>query len=613
MAVMAALILITSFMLRPDISEWRRGPAELSWIEPAPQDLHLRRPVLGEEIRSARSPPLPGQAAQFFLLFDRSDLPDQPLGLLIPASGGATTNVYLNGAPLFPPYTQSGRHLLHQGGHSLFIPLDESFFHRGQNRIDIVVAGQTNRALAGSVYLGPQAGLSHAFERFVGAFPEPSVLILAGGLAAILSLTAAALRKPRRTFVIAGLIAANIALLASAGHWAGIGLPLLLTLRLERLLLAVLLFALTSWLWANAGGGKLSPRLLAGTALLTMAGFVVSLIQAIERPEIGWWFGAVGIVFPAFLLAMVFVHRIRAISGLAPGLALPAWLASLTGFAATLAALGLIPASGLLMAELVYRLLLFVFLGIILGASVHRIIRETRHLLAHGFDQAALIAAQREEIAEKTSALAQEERRRAILEERQRLLRDMHDGVGGQLVSLLVRIRGNNLPKKEIEADLRSGLTDLRLIVDSLDTAGDSLPGALMAFHDRAAPQAEAAGIELKWQQSEVPDTGISEPRALLNLYRWMQEALANAIRHANASRVRISVNASGAHLTVTVEDDGSGLPQDVLNEHRSGKGLKSMQARAREMGGDSVCTSANLPSGTRCELRLPMTAFGLD
>lgn len=166
MAVMAALILITSFMLRPDISEWRLGTAELSWIEPAPQDLNLRRPVLGEKIRSARSPPLPGQAAQFFLLFDRSDLPDQPLGLLIPAAGSEITNVYLNGAPIFGPHRSSERHLLHQGGRTLLVPLDEHFFHRGQNRLDIVIGGHGNRALSGTVYLGPETVIANLYSLF---------------------------------------------------------------------------------------------------------------------------------------------------------------------------------------------------------------------------------------------------------------------------------------------------------------------------------------------------------------------------------------------------------------------------------------------------------------
>jgi signal transduction histidine kinase len=438
------------------------------------------------------------------------------------------------------------------------------------------------------------------------------ILAIAAGAASLLSFIAAHLARPRRKFVLAGIVASLLALLVSLPHLGAVGLNAVQIAIVERLLLVALIYAMGSWLWAAAGGGRLTPRMLAGAIIISIAASISALGLAAANPVIAWWLTTAGLVLAALFLAALVVHRAREVLAMPPGKAGLTLTAAALLLAAVFPALGLVPETGLLVAEFIYRLLFLSFFAVLLAAAGRRIFLETRQHLASGFDQAALIAAQREEIAEKTSALAQEERRRAILEERQRLLRDMHDGVGGQLVSLLVRIRSNNLPKKEIEADLRSGLTDLRLIVDSLDTAGDSLPGALMAFHDRAAPQAEAAGIELEWQQSEVPDTRISEPRALLNLYRWMQEALANAIRHANASRVRISVNASDAHLTVTIEDDGFGLPQDVLDGHRSGKGLKSMQARAREMGGESVCTSANLPSGTRCEIRLPLAAFGL-
>ena len=69
----------------------------------------------------------------------------------------------------------------------------------------------------------------------------------------------------------------------------------------------------------------------------------------------------------------------------------------------------------------------------------------------------------------------------AILEERQRFTRDIHDGIGGQLVSLLLRARRGKLGKNEMIQEIQSGINDLRLIVDSMDHVGDDLSSALVS------------------------------------------------------------------------------------------------------------------------------------
>jgi signal transduction histidine kinase len=191
-------------------------------------------------------------------------------------------------------------------------------------------------------------------------------------------------------------------------------------------------------------------------------------------------------------------------------------------------------------------------------------------------EQESVIVQQREELEESIRA-------QAVGEERQRFVRDMHDGVGGHLLSLLMRVRAEDADKDDVAAELEKGLTDLRLMADSLDNVGTDLDAALAAFHRRAAQQLSSAGLAFDWVKPDQLSDFHMDARAVLNLYRIIQEALSNCIRHAQAGRfaVAFALADNGQRLDVTIDDDGVGFAPGAAE----GRGLANIRKRAEKLG----------------------------
>jgi signal transduction histidine kinase len=199
-------------------------------------------------------------------------------------------------------------------------------------------------------------------------------------------------------------------------------------------------------------------------------------------------------------------------------------------------------------------------------------------------------------------------------EERRRLRRDLHDGLGPTLASHTLKIGTarallENSPDiaatilADLENSLAASLTDIRRLVynlrpPALDQLG--LAGALCDFVEQydVLDHTEQGVIFTV----TIPDSLPPLPAAVeVAAYRIVQEAVNNVVRHANAQRAEIDVRVNEA-LDITVIDDGRGLPERV----RHGVGLNSMQERAGELGG--YCTFENRPGGgTRLHARIPL------
>jgi signal transduction histidine kinase len=197
-------------------------------------------------------------------------------------------------------------------------------------------------------------------------------------------------------------------------------------------------------------------------------------------------------------------------------------------------------------------------------------------------------------------------------EERKRLRRDLHDGLGPALAALTLHVDAlrNRLDAPAVDADLlrlRSGIQgtvlDVRRMVEglrppALDELG--LPGAVEQLADRLT-----AGTDL------LVDVAIVGPLALpaaveVAAYRVAQEALTNVVRHAGAQRACVRVRVDGGELVLEVTDDGTGTPAP----RDGGVGLGSMRERAEELGGRLEVTGRP-GRGTRVVARLPVGAVG--
>jgi two-component system, NarL family, sensor histidine kinase UhpB len=197
-------------------------------------------------------------------------------------------------------------------------------------------------------------------------------------------------------------------------------------------------------------------------------------------------------------------------------------------------------------------------------------------------------------------------RNQAHHQERQRIMRDMHDGLGSQLMSMLLAARRGKLEPQRMTEGIESVVDEMRLMIDSMDSVGESLGVALSTFHDRAQSRVEAAGVAFKWQEQSggnYPDFG---PRDVLQIFRILQESVNNALKHSTGKAISISVLAmvdAGFPLRISVDDDGSGLAE---SRHK-GRGLDNMRTRAEAIGAKLTLLSG--PGGCSVQLDLPTGA----
>ena len=248
--------------------------------------------------------------------------------------------------------------------------------------------------------------------------------------------------------------------------------------------------------------------------------------------------------------------------------------------------------------------------GLLLGlgvvASIAREASEARRTVVRSNEiLAAQLTEQTAKLERSYDAQKQMLQREVMLVERQRIVRDMHDGIGGQLLGLMMQVRSGGASAVEVEQGLQASIADLRLIVDSMDSAEDGLANTLRSFEHRVRGQIEAAGIALDFV-SEVDEAIDLGPRPTLQVLRILQEGVTNALRHSGARRIAVSGSAPPlGPIRIVIEDDGSGLPEG----YRRGRGLTSLETRARNLGGMLVIDSG--PEGTRLTLEVPVINSG--
>lgn len=197
--------------------------------------------------------------------------------------------------------------------------------------------------------------------------------------------------------------------------------------------------------------------------------------------------------------------------------------------------------------------------------------------------------------------------------EQQHLAFDLHDGLGQQLtgISLLLgsiksRIRAASL---EVAADVEliselvsKSISDTRLLAGTMspvtvERAG--ITGALQTLRDKAE---SIYKLRATLRFEDWPELQI-DPFIANHIYRIVQEAVGNVARHANATRVDIDARSVGPNLSITVTDDGVGLPDSLAGS--SGLGLRSMRYRAERIGG-SLQIETCAPHGTQIRLLCP-------
>ncbi|HEY6181092.1 MAG TPA: sensor histidine kinase [Terriglobales bacterium] len=202
-------------------------------------------------------------------------------------------------------------------------------------------------------------------------------------------------------------------------------------------------------------------------------------------------------------------------------------------------------------------------------------------------------------------------------EERRRFARDLHDGVGQTLTAALMAVSQATSCPEPLPTACQSGLRDvenlLQQAVREVRTVSHLLhpplldeSGLLSAAQWYAEGFSRRSGIKLTLELDEQTDR--FGPDVETGLFRIIQEALTNVHRHSQAGAVHIKITSRNGRLALRIQDDGKGIPSDVLRmspKGAQGVGLSSMRERSALLGGTfNVETNR---SGTLIEVSVPL------
>jgi two-component system, NarL family, sensor kinase len=197
-------------------------------------------------------------------------------------------------------------------------------------------------------------------------------------------------------------------------------------------------------------------------------------------------------------------------------------------------------------------------------------------------------------------------------EERRRLRRDLHDGLGPALASMSFKLDAiQNLADRdpaavkkmaaELKAQMQDALANIRRIAYGLRPPALDELGLVGALKEHIAAHNQVQGLQITM---EVPESTPPLPAAVeVAAYRIALEAMTNVSRHAGAKHCSVRLSLPG-DLCLEIIDDGRGLPAAV----RAGVGLTSMRERAEELGG-TCCAEALSQGGTGVMARLPISS----
>ncbi len=213
-------------------------------------------------------------------------------------------------------------------------------------------------------------------------------------------------------------------------------------------------------------------------------------------------------------------------------------------------------------------------------------------------------------IAAENARLFEEAKEKAILEERQRLARELHDSVSQALygIALGARTARELLDRDPAQATeplnyvlslAEAGLAEMRALIFELRPEALETEGLVAALTKQIESARARHGLEVHAEWCSEPDLPYEVKEAI---YRIAQEALNNITKHARAQRAEVRMDCSSDEVTLEVSDDGVGFASDSFPGHL---GLRSMRERAKNVGGTLEVESAP-QQGTRIRVRIP-------
>ncbi|WP_114521612.1 ATP-binding protein [Altererythrobacter sp. ZODW24] len=177
-------------------------------------------------------------------------------------------------------------------------------------------------------------------------------------------------------------------------------------------------------------------------------------------------------------------------------------------------------------------------------------------------------------------------RKKAHDDERRRIMRDMHDGMGSNLMSMLLAARRGKAEPGMVARGLQTVIDEMRLMIDSMDSVGESLGSALVLFRERAQSRVTDAGFTFDWHDNAKGEVPELSPRTALQIFRILQEAITNALKHSDGNAISVTVEPH----SICVTDNGTSF----VGPRAGGRGLENMAARAQSIGGKFSISNAD-------------------
>lgn len=260
-----------------------------------------------------------------------------------------------------------------------------------------------------------------------------------------------------------------------------------------------------------------------------------------------------------------------------------------------------LPATNLQEAVVLWVLLMFLLGRFTVVAAHVGLLRTKLH------ERNRQLQASLDRIQELLLARARKEQELAVAQERQRLMREIHDGIGASLNTSLAMIERGRMDRHSLAAVVRECIDELKLTVDSLEPMENDLVAVIATLRYRLEKRLLAAGIRMEWQVQELPPLPWLEVTQALSIMRVLQEALSNIVRHSRATSVTIATAEQPRDglpgVEVCIIDDGTGFDAALAQQY--GHGLRNMRERAAGLGGQLTVESA--PGKTAVRLWLPL------
>jgi signal transduction histidine kinase len=213
---------------------------------------------------------------------------------------------------------------------------------------------------------------------------------------------------------------------------------------------------------------------------------------------------------------------------------------------------------------------------------------------------------------QELEAAQQQKEELAVLHERERLARDLHDSLGHALVAISVQLEAIQRLYKvepvqasnqidELKALTRASMEDLRRSIAGLRAAGLGERSLCQTLQADCVEFGVRSGVEIDCRVDSQLDR--VRPALAETVWRVVQEALTNVEKHAQASKVSVAVELDPQDVYLRIADDGVGLPQDAESKTDC-YGLRGMRERVEALGGSLVLD--NYEAGTLVEVVLP-------